>query len=80
MSAKLVNLENGIKKIIQSGEIPNIINSLGNYAVKERSDGEIALIKKVSSLQQELNKSLNQNKLAIYKALKTIPGIKVYNE
>ena len=78
MASKFLSLEEGISRILQAGELPNAVSliSIG----RERSDGETTLIKKVQSLQQELTKSCNQNKILIYKSLKNIPGIKVFNE
>lgn len=78
MASKFNNLDEGINKILQTGELPNAISLASNS--RERSDGEVTLLKKVQSLQQDLTKTFNQNKISIYKALKSIPGIKVFNE
>ena len=78
MSEKFINLEKSIKKIMQNGDIPHII-SLSNYAGKERSDGEAGLVNKVDALQTELNKTQGQTMISIYKALKNIEGVKVFN-
>lgn len=78
MASKFHSLDEGINKILQTGELPNAISLASNS--RERSDGEVTLLKKVQSLQQDLTKTFNQNKISIYKALKSIPGIKVFNE
>lgn len=78
LSSKFISLEDCRNKISQSGDIPSLIK-LAGYSEKDRSEGEIVLIKKLNSLQQDLAKSQNQAKLSIYKSLKSIDGIKVFN-
>ena len=80
MSLQLLNLRNGIDKVATSGEVPQLLNGLVAFVEKERTEVEILLTKKVDSLEQELKKSLNENKILVYKSLKNIPGIRVYNE
>lgn len=77
MSSKFSTFEDCVRKIRDSGEIPSII-PITNTTVKERSEADVALAKKVDGLLQDLTKAQNNTKLAVYKVMKSVPGVKTY--
>ena len=78
MAVKLPTFEEYLEKVRKSGEIPNIVPIVSNL-VKERSDGDVALAKKVDALVQDLSKAQAAMKISVFKVMKNVPGVKTYN-
>ena len=78
MALKLPTFEESLEKVRKSGEIPNIV-PIVSAMVKERSDGDVALAKKVDTLMQDLNKAQAATKLSVFKVMKNVTGVKTYN-
>jgi hypothetical protein len=78
MAAKLPTFDQSLEKTLKSGEIPNIVPLFSNM-VKERSDSDIALSKKAESLLVDLSKAQATTKLAVFKLMKNVNGVKTYN-
>lgn len=77
MSSKFSTFEDCVRKIRESGEIPTIV-PIVNTSVKERSEADVVLAKKVDGLLQDLAKAQNNTKIAVYKVMKNVSGVQTY--
>lgn len=77
MSGKFCTFEDGVRRIRESGEIPTVVPIVSGL-VKERSENDVVLAKKVDGLLQDLNKVQNNTKIAVYKVMNNVSGVKTY--
>jgi hypothetical protein len=78
LSGRFSIFEETLAQIIESGELPYVV-PVSSSASKDRTEGDVLLAKKVDSLSQDLSKAQNTTKIALFKLMSSIQGVKVFN-